>query len=154
VVNWYSLLKFLHVLSVVLWIGGVTSLAFVGRRAAKERNRALLLSLLEQGMAYGQRVIGPAAGLVVLSGLTMVGIGHIGYGTFWVLFGYGAILVQALLGGFVMQKRAAEVRQLASAPSGNDAALDAATRRLWNTQLLYIVLFAIIVAAMVIKPTL
>jgi putative copper export protein len=153
-VNWYSLLKFLHVLSVVLWIGGVTSLGFVGRRAAKERNRALLLSLLEQGMAYGQRVVGPAAGVVVFSGLAMGGIGHLGYGTFWVLFGYGAILVQALLGGFVMQKRAAVVRQLASAPSGNDAALDAASRRLWNTQLLYIVLFAIIIAAMVIKPTL
>lgn len=152
--NWYSLLKFLHVLSVVLWIGGVTALGFVGRRAAVERNRVLLLALLQQGLAYGQRVIGPAAGVVLLTGLTMVGIGHIGYGTFWVWFGYGGVLAQGLYGGFVMQKRAAEVRQLAAIPSGNDAELDAAARRLWNAQLIYLVLFAIVIAAMVIKPTL
>lgn len=152
--NWYTLLKFLHVLSVVLWIGGVTSIGVIGWRAAKERNRALMLALLQQGMFYGQRIAGPAAGVVVLSGLAMVGIGHVGFGTFWVLFGYGAVLVQALLGGFVMQKRAGEVLKLLSGPAGDDAALMAASRRLWNTQLVYIILFAIVIAAMVIKPTL
>lgn len=63
------------------------------------------------------------------------------------------MLVQAIVGGFMMQKRAAEVRQLAAAP-GDDAALFAAARRLWNTQIVYLVLFAIVIAAMVIKPTL
>jgi uncharacterized membrane protein len=153
-VNWYTLLKFLHVLSPILWIGGVTSLGFVSWRIARERNRALLLALLQQGLAYGQRVVGPSAGVVLLSGLAMVGIGHIGFGTFWVWFGYGGVLVQALLGGFVMQKRAGELRQLASAPSGDDVALVAAARRLWNIQLVYLTLFAIVIAAMVIKPTL
>jgi len=152
-VNWYTFLKFLHVLAVVLWIGGVTGLAFVGWRMAKERNRALIIALLQQGMTYGQRVVAPAAGVVVLSGLAMVGIGHIGFGTFWVWFGYGGVLVQALVGGFLIQKRAAEVRQLASA-SGDEVALVAAARRLWNTQLVYLLLFAIVIAAMVVKPTL
>jgi hypothetical protein len=141
-------------LSVVFWIGGAAGLAFVGWRVAKERNRVLLTALLEQGMAYGQRVIAPSAGIVLLSGLALVGIGHIGFGTFWVWFGYGGVLVQFILGGFVIQKRAGELKRLAAAPAGDDVALVAAARRLWNTQIVYLILFAIVIAAMVIKPTL
>lgn len=152
--NAYTFLKFLHVLSVVFWIGGVAALSFVGWRAAKERNRVLLTALLQQGMTYGQRVVAPSAGIVLLSGLALVGIGHIGFGTFWVWFGYGGVLVQFLLGGFIIQKQSGELKQLAAAPSGDDVALVAAARRLWNTQIVYLILFAIVIAAMVIKPTL
>jgi uncharacterized membrane protein len=153
-VNLYSFLKFLHVVSVIFWIGGVSSLGFVGWRIAQARNRELLLTLFQEGTRYGQRVVGPAAGLVLLTGLAMVGIGHIGFGTFWVWFGYAGVLAQALYGGFVMQKRAGELRQVASASSGDDVALVAAARRLKNAQIIYLVLFAIVIAAMVIKPTL
>ena len=152
--NAYTFLKFLHVLSVVFWIGGAAGLAFVGWRVAKERNRVLLTALLEQGMTYGQRVIAPSAGIVLLSGLALVGIGHIGFGAFWVWFGYGGVLAQFVVGGFLIQKRAGELKQLAAAPSGDDVALVAAARRLWNTQIVYLILFAIVIAAMVIKPTL
>lgn len=152
--NAYTFLKFLHVLSVVFWIGGAAGLSFIGWRIAKERNRSLLTALLDQGMAYGQRVIAPSAGIVLLSGLALVGIGHIGFGTFWVWFGYGGVLVQFLVGGFLIQKRSRELKQVAAGPPGDDAALVAAARRLWNTQIVYLVLFAIVIAAMVIKPTL
>ena len=152
--NWYSLLKFLHVLSVVSWIGGATALTFLGWRIARERNRALLAALLQQGLAFGQRVIGPSAGVVVLTGLAMVGMGHIGFGTFWVWFGYGGVVAQALVGGFLLTKRTGELRQLVTAPSGDDVALVAAARRLRNVQIVYLILFAIVIAAMVIKPTL
>jgi len=153
-VNWYTFLKFIHVVSVVIWIGGITALAVTVWRVAKERNRVVLTALLRHGSTYGQRVVGAAAGFTLLTGLALVGIGHIGFGTFWVWFGYGGVLVHGIVGGFLMSKRAAEVLQLASAPSGDDVALIAAARRLWNTQLVYLVLFAMVIAAMVIKPTL
>ena len=152
--NAYTFLKFLHVLSVVFWIGGLAGLSFVGWRVARERNRVLLTALLQQGMTYGQRVVAPSAGIVLLTGLALVGIGHIGFGTFWVWFGYGGVLVQFLLGGLVIQKRSVELKQLAAGPSGDDVALVAAARRLWNSQIVYLILFGIVIAAMVIKPTL
>jgi hypothetical protein len=81
-------------------------------------------------------------------------MGHIGFGTFWVWFGYGGVVVQALVGGFLLTKRTGELRQLVAAPSGDDVALVAAARRLRNVQIVYLILFAIVIAAMVIKPTL
>ena len=151
--NWYTFLKFVHVLSVVIWIGGLTGLSAAAWRIARERNRAALTTLLKQANVYGQRVVGPTAGLVVITGLAMVGIGHIGFGTFWVWFGYAAVVVQAVLGGFIIRKQTMELAKLAASPSGDDVALVAAARKLWNIQLVYLVLFAIIIAAMVIKPT-
>jgi uncharacterized membrane protein len=151
--NAYSILKFLHVLSVVFWIGGLAALAFATWRVAKERNRAVLTAVLRQSVSYGRIVVGAAAGIVLLSGLAMVGIGHVGFRTFWVWFGYGGVLVHGFIGGFLIRKRAAELLQLASA-SGNDVALVAAARRLWNTQLVYLILLAIVIASMVLKPTL
>lgn len=152
--NWYAVLKYIHVLSVVVWIGGLTGLVVATWKVAKANDRVLLTTLVTQTNAYAQRVAGPTAGLVVLSGLALVGIGHLGFGTFWVLFGYAAVVVQAVFGGFLIRKSAMEVLRLAAAPSGDDAALAAASRRLRNTQVTYLILFAIIIAAMVIKPTL
>lgn len=152
--NAYGIMKFLHVLSVVIWIGGLTALAFVTWRVANERNRSVLTEILRQSVSYGQRVVGAAAVIVLFSGLALVGIGHIGFGTFWVWFGYGGVLVHGVIGGFLIQKRAAELLQLASAPGGDDAAIVTAARRLWNTQLVYLILLAIVIAGMVLKPTL
>ncbi|HEY3133100.1 MAG TPA: DUF2269 family protein [Gemmatimonadaceae bacterium] len=151
--NAYTILKFLHVVSVVIWIGGLAGLAVATWRIAKERNRALLSGILRQMMSYGQVVVGPAAGVVLLTGLAMVGIGHVGFGTFWVWFGYGGVLVHGLLGGFLIRKRTSELMQLASA-AGDDVAVAAAARRLWNAQIIYLILFAVVIAAMVLKPTL
>jgi uncharacterized membrane protein len=151
-VNWYSLLKFLHVSSVVIWIGGLTGLVIATWKVAREKDRALLATLLKQTNAYAQGVAGPAAGVVLLTGLTMVWLGHIGFHTFWVWFGYGGVLVQAVVGGFIIRKRAIELLALTSAPSGDDAALTAASRRLRNAQVIYLILFAIVIAGMVIKP--
>ena len=152
--NTYTILKFLHVLSVVIWIGGLTALAVVTWRVARERNRALLVSIVRQTVSYGQGIVGPASVIVLLTGLAMVGIGHVGFATFWVWFGYGGALVHGLIGGFLIRKRAAEVMALASASGGDDTGLNAAARRLWNTQLMYLVLLSVVIAAMVLKPTL
>jgi len=152
--NTYTILKFLHVLSVVIWIGGLTALAVVTWRVARERNRASLVSIVRQTVSYGQGIVGPASVIVLLTGLAMVGIGHVGFATFWVWFGYGGALVHGLIGGFLIRKRAAEVMALASASGGDDTGLNAAARRLWNTQLMYLVLLSVVIAAMVLKPTL
>jgi len=123
-------------------------------RVARERNRALLVSIVRQTVSYGQGIVGPASVVVLLTGLAMVGIGHVGFATFWVWFGYGGALVHGLIGGFLIRKRAAEVMALASASGGDDTGLNAAARRLWNTQLMYLVLLSVVIAAMVLKPTL
>lgn len=151
--NWYAVLKYIHVLSVVIWIGGLTGLAIATWGVARARDRSMLTTLVTQTNVYVQRVAGPAAGFVLLSGLIMVWLGRIGFHTFWVWFGYAGVLVQVLVGGFLVRKRAVELVTLLSAPSGDDAAVAEAAGRLRNIQMIYLILFAIVIAGMVIKPT-
>ena len=151
----YGILKFLHVLSVIFWIGGIGGLSVITLRVARERNREALSALLRHATFYGQWLVGPASLVVLLSGLAMVGSAHIGFGTFWVLWGFGGVVVHFLMGGFVLRKRTMDVARLASLQVGADnTALAGASRRLWQMQLLYLVLLASVVAAMVLKPTL
>jgi hypothetical protein len=153
VLNWYAVLKYIHVLSVVVWIGGLTGLSIATWGIVKARDRAMLTALVTQTNVYVQRVAGPAAGFALLSGLAMVWLGRIGFNTFWVWFGYAGVLVQVVVGGFLVRKRALELVTLLSAPSGDDAVVAGAARRLRNIQMTYLILFAIVIAGMVIKPT-
>jgi len=153
VVNAYGVLKFLHVLSVIAWIGGVVALTVLTRRIARERNREILSAWLRQATSYGQMVAGPASGIVLLTGAAMVGMAKLGFGTFWVVAGFIGIVLHILLGAVLVRKRTMELARIASSGAGDDAALLEASRKLWTVQLIYIALMALVVAAMVLKPT-
>jgi uncharacterized membrane protein len=152
VINAYTVLKFLPLLSVILWLGGVSGLAVATWRVAREGNPETLAVILRQATTFGQMIVGPASIIVLLTGLPMVGVAHIGFRTLWVLWGFAGLVLHFLLGAFVLRKRALEVVRLASTP-GDDAELLNASRRWWRAQLLYLAVLASVVAAMVLKST-
>ena len=152
--NVYNVLKFLHVASVIVWVGGVTALSVLGWSLRGERNRETFKVLLPQLTLYGQRIIGPTSIVVLLTGLAMVGMARIGFGTFWALWGFGGVVLHIFMGAVVIRKRTMTLGQLVSASTGDDAALVAASRKLWDAQLLYLLILASVVYAMVLKPTL
>jgi uncharacterized membrane protein len=154
VVNAYNILKYVHVLSVIAWIGGVACLAVLIWRVRRERNRPVLAALLRQATTYGQMVAGPASGLVLLSGLGMVGMAGIGFTTFWVLWGYTGIVLHFIVGAVFIRKGTMELTQLASSDGASDQSIAEAGGRLWTVQLIYLAIMASVVGAMVLKPTL
>jgi uncharacterized membrane protein len=153
VLNAYGVLKFLHVLAVVVWVGGVTGLSLVTWQLRTERNRDVLCALLRQATSYGQRIAGPASFIVLLTGPMMVGMAHIGFGTFWVLWGFAGLTAHFWIGATALRRRTSALLRLASAGPGDDAAILAGARRLWSAQLIYLAIMAVVVAAMVLKPT-
>jgi uncharacterized membrane protein len=153
-VNAYGILKFIHVLSVILWLGGITALSVFVHRATQERDSGVLPSLLTQVTSYGQKVVGPASGLVLLTGPAMVGIGHIGFGTLWVVWGFVGILIHFVFGAIVLRQRVMKLVAVSTSPTATEAELVVAARRLWRAQLIYLAILASVVGAMVLKPTL
>jgi uncharacterized membrane protein len=154
VFNAYNVLKFIHVLSVIAWIGGVACLSVLVWRVRRERNRAILAGLLRHATVYGQMVAGPASGLVLLSGIAMVGMADIGFYTFWVLWGFAGIVLHFVFGAVFIRKRTMELAQLASAEGTSDQSIAEAGSKLWTVQLIYVAIMVSVVAAMVLKPTL
>jgi uncharacterized membrane protein len=154
VLNAYGVLKTLHVLSVVVWVGGVTGMSIVTWRLRTERNREVLAALLRQATSFGQRIAGPASFIVLLTGPMMVGMAHIGFGTFWLLWGFAGLTAHFWIGATALRRRANTLMALASSSAEEDAALLLAARSLWSVQLIYLAIMAAVVAAMVLKPTL
>jgi uncharacterized membrane protein len=154
VLNAYGFLKLLHVLSVVVWVGGVAGLSVVTWRLRSERNREILAALLRQTSTVGQFIAGPASFVVLITGPMMVGMAHIGFATFWVLWGFAGLTAHFWIGATALRRRTSALLKLATAGSGDDTAIDVAARRLWSAQLIYLGIMAAVVAAMVLKPTL
>jgi len=154
VLNAYGFLKFLHVVSVIVWVGGVAALSVVAWRMRNERDRQALTALVRQASTYGERVAGPASFIVLLTGPIMVGMAHIGFGTFWVLWGFAGLTAHFWIGATALRRRTSALLRLASGGSGDDSAILVAARSLWSAQLIYLAIMAAVVAAMVLKPTL
>jgi putative copper export protein len=154
VLNAYGFLKFLHVVSVIVWVGGVAALSVVAWRMRNERDRQALTALVRQASTYGERVAGPASFIVLLTGPMMVGMAHIGFGTFWVLWGFAGLTAHFWIGATALRRRTSALLRLASGGSGDDTAILVAARSLWSAQLIYLAIMAAVVAAMVLKPTL
>src|SRR5689334_24741483 len=93
----YALLKALHVLSVVMWVGGVVALWTITVRLGRTGNRAAVAALLPLALRYGQAVAMPAAIVVLVSGIVMIVIAHLG-GALWVQIGFLGIVLQIVVG--------------------------------------------------------
>jgi len=150
--SWYGVMKVLHVLAAVVWIGGGAMFAMIAARLVRIRDRAALGAVLPQMARQLAASGGPAAGTVLLTGIAMVLVGHIGFGTLWVRLGFGGILLHFLFGAFVMRKRTMGLIQAVSVPSTNDAEVARAGARLRSGMLTYLAIMTSVIVVMVLKP--
>jgi hypothetical protein len=150
--SWYGALKVLHVLAAVVWIGGGAMFAMITARLLRNRDRATLSAIVPQMARQLGAAGGPASGIVLLTGIAMVLVGHIGFGTLWVRLGFGGILLHFLFGAFVMRKRTMSLIETLSVPSIDEAAVAHAGARLRSGMFTYVALMAAVVVVMVLKP--
>ena len=150
-----TLLHFLHVLSVIVWFGGVLALNVLAVRVGSGPDRAAQASLLRLSDVYGRAVIAPAGILTLITGLLLIGEHDLPLSTLWVAWGLIGLLLSVGLGATLIRATQADLRSLTEHPS-----VDNQSRRLQRQRraaILYAVNLLIllsIVWAMVFKPTL
>jgi uncharacterized membrane protein len=149
----YRVLKFLHLASVTLWLGGGCSLAFLVLRVARTGDRAALSSLLRQAGLYGRAVVGPASLLTFLSGIGMLITLGISPDALWIRWGFIGILGHIVLGATLLRRATMRLEALATAGGPSDA-IDTARRRYGVLNAAYLLLLLSVVGAMALKPTL
>lgn len=149
----YGILKVVHVLSVIVWIGGAAALAVITARLVGARDRVTLTKLLPHAQRFGQSMGGPSAGLVLLTGMAMIGVGRIPFRTLWVVWGFTGIVLHFAFAATVMRSRAVRFAQLVTAPHADDVSLAEAGRRLRTGNVIYLLIMASVVVVMVMKPT-
>lgn len=150
--NTYALLKLVHVVAVVAWLGGALTISLLTWRIARTADRVALASLQGHAAFIGPAVFGPASLLTLLTGIGMMVNGRLDHSALWIQWGFGGIVAHFLFGPLVLRR--AGIRLAQAAAGGDDARLTAARRQLGRLNAIYLALLFSVVAAMVLKPTL
>lgn len=146
----YSILKFLHIASAVIWVGGGFALMVLGICAHRARSAEDLLAVMRGVGFIGPRVFLPASVLVLVFGLGMVWAGGWAWEA-WLVLGLGGTLATALFGQFVLKPRADYIAALSADPRRRRDALRVAVELIALARIDYAVLFSV-VGLMVLKP--
>ncbi|MGH8929868.1 MAG: DUF2269 family protein [Egibacteraceae bacterium] len=152
--NIYALFKFLHVVSVIVLVGGVFTLNVLSGRLARERDPAAVAALSRQATFYGRSVLGPATGITLIAGVATAAIGRISFATLWIAWGLLAILLSGILGGTAIRRAGEQLSELAATAEAGGPRVVALRRRALMLNWINLLLLLSAVGAMVFKPTL
>lgn len=150
----FSVLKFLHIVAAITWVGGVLTITIVNIRLASTRNSAAMAAFWSVGGFLGQRVFGPAAAITLLAGLATALNAGFPMRSLWIIWGFLVILISFAMTATVTRATARRIGALAGNPNSDRAQIAALQSRLWMLTALNILLLLSAVWAMVSKPTL
>jgi uncharacterized membrane protein len=150
--NTYSALLFVHVSAAILWVGGAAAMNVFAHRARKAGPQRLA-EFAGDVEAMGKLVMGPAALLVVASGLWMVAEGYWTISEDWILIGLALFACAAVAGAGFVGPQAARIARRAR-EDVDAAELEAHGRRLAVAARVELAVMFLIVFDMAVKPTL
>ena len=98
----YQIYLALHVVAIVIWVGGDVTLTTLGIVFERRRDGETLAALGKMGAWIGTRIYTPALFAAFALGVALVEKGHWGWSTFWIDFAIAAWGITAAVGvGFV-----------------------------------------------------
>lgn len=150
----FTVFKFLHVASVIIWLGGVCTLTVLNLRLSREQERSVLLALLRLSNFYGKAIVGPAMALTLIAGIaTAANVGY-DFGSLWITWGFVAIFASLLLGVTLMRSVNGKLGKLVPVAEPGEPRLRALQGQLATLNVINVLLLLSAVGAMVFKPTL
>lgn len=150
----YTSFKALHVIAVIVWLGGLVGTAVLNARIATEGDPRAMAATARASRFFGSRIVGPAAGLTLIAGLVMVAAGGLQLTSLWILWGIGGLLVSMALGATVIRRTGDDLRARTAAGDADAAVIGVLQRRLRGLSVVNLLVLFSAVAAMVFKPTL
>ena len=148
----YLILKFIHVCSVIIWLGGMVMLMLLNIGVAKTGDQAVVRALGQQGGQLSMKVFGPAFLVVIITGIGMVQTGNISWGAFWINWGMAGGVLSMILGGALTGRTAKRLAQDVAAGRATPEHVAATQKKIMIYATLNMILLFSIVWAMVVKP--
>ena len=147
----YTVLLSLHIMAVVIWIGGGATLVTLMVRMRGEREPAVLAGLLRNGAVIGQRVYAPASLVVVAAGFGLVAKGDWDF-KLWLILGVIFWLAAAVHGAAYMGRQSEKLSEEITAGAVDAQAVGARLSTIVTHGYVELAILLLIIADMVIKP--
>ena len=149
----YTILKFIHVLAMAVWLGGLVAMLTLNRILTATGDSALIRGFSRVGAALSMRLYMPAMLITLVTGIGMVQVAEIGFGTKWIVWGIVGLIGSFILGGVLTGGTARKLGQKLAKGEIDAAGAAAVQRRILTYAILNVLLLSSIVWAMVAKPS-
>jgi uncharacterized membrane protein len=150
----YEILKTIHVLAAVVWVGGAVTVNILGTKMRGAGDPARLTAFARDTEWLGQRIYLPSSIVVLAFGIFAVIDGDIGFSTLWVVIGIIGIVLTALTGSLFLGPEAARIAGLADQRGFDDQEVQRRIGRLFTVSRIDLAVLTIVIIDMVVKPTL
>ncbi|HZP19975.1 MAG TPA: DUF2269 family protein [Bauldia sp.] len=148
--DWYVILKYIHVLFVIVWLGGGFCLVVLGVRADRANNEADFAAILKNVVYMSGHVFIPSALIALVFGLLIFFIYGL-YDFLWTYIGLLGFAATFALGALVLGPRSDKVTKEIAASGITPDTLRQGREILQLAKFDFVVLF-VVVADMVMKP--
>jgi uncharacterized membrane protein len=149
----YEIYLALHVLAIVVWIGGDITLTTLGIRYERLRDAETLAMLGKVGTWIGTRVYTPALFAAFGLGVALVEKANLDWGTFWIAFGVGGWGVAMTVGVGFVGPELGRIDRAAQKLGPESAEVQRRVRRLFTIFRFDTALLALLVIDMTAKPS-
>jgi hypothetical protein len=150
-VDWYSIVKFCHIVCALLWVGGGFALMLLALRAERADNIEGMLQSMRATGELGNRLFAPMSVLTLVFGLVMCGL-WIGFTDLWIVIGLGGYFTTFVIGMTVFKPTADRMGKMI-AEKGVTPDVIALGRRVLRIARFDYSVMLVIIADMVLKPT-
>jgi uncharacterized membrane protein len=151
-VTLYTLFKFLHIVSAIVWIGGVSTLSLLNFRLSRLNQPQALQALSRESNFYGRAVVGPAAALTLIAGIVTATQMGVSFSSLWITWGFTAIFCSFILGATLTRITTNKLNKLSQLSTATTQQVSAVQNRLAVLNILDVLLLLSTVGAMVFKP--
>jgi uncharacterized membrane protein len=148
----YELLKFLHVVAVIAWVGGPVVLTVLQARLRRAGDRATLMGIGRQMETMGKAYFSPLAAATLVTGILMVATTDgMSFGDPWILIGLLGIAATMGIGLGVIAPTGKRLAEAAQATPPDGAAIATLSQRMTTLTVVNIAILFFVVWAMVVK---
>ena len=148
----YGVLKTVHVLAAVTWVGGSITMNLLGTRIATTNDGQRMAVFGRDAAWVGNVVYLPASVVVLVFGVLAVLEGDWSFGDPWVSIGLAGVLVTALTGSLFFGPELKRIAALAESEGPDDTQVMQRTARLVRLGRVDLVVLLVVVVVMVLKP--
>jgi len=150
----YNALKFVHVLSAAVWVGGACIVQVYGLLASRTNDPYKIASFANDTEFVGMRIFLPASLILLVSGIFTIhdSIGAWSYSQGWVQFGLVVIVLSILVGAGYLGPEAGRIATATERDGVDSPEVQARIRRIFLISRIELVFLLAVVFDMVVKP--
>jgi uncharacterized membrane protein len=149
----YDLLKYLHIVAAVVWVGSGLFVQYYSSRLRRAEDPARLGAFAKDIEAAGKQLFAPASVTVLVMGLLMVWYSPaLGFSETWILIGIAGFIATFITGNFFLGPAAGKIGAVIDAEGPASPNAQALIRRIVLVSRIDQVVLLLVILAMVFKP--